>query len=220
MPSLEASSLETPLEGLRSAPPSRLPYQANVLVRSFLLERPAGNVVVYNSPGLTQAAAQIRDLGGATRLLVNHGHEAMYSEPDLDVPVFVHERDRAETARSLRVAGVFTQRQMIDDDLEVIPTPGHTAGTTSYLWDSGTHRFLFTGDFLWIEEGEWKAVVLDPSLRAAYLDSLALVRDLDFDVLVPWGTTEEGPSFALVDGAERRERIDAVIARVQAGGNR
>jgi len=220
VPSSEASSLETPIEGLRTTPPSRLPYQANVLVRSFLLERPAGNVIVYNSPGLTSAATRIRDLGGATRLLINHGHEAMYGEPDLDVPVFGHERDRGEIARSMRVAGVFTSRQMIDDDLEVIPIPGHTPGTTSYLWDNGSHRFLFTGDFIWIENGEWKAVVLGSSLRAEYLTSLALVRELDFDVLVPWGTTEGDPCFALVDEAEIRARIDAIIARVEAGSAR
>lgn len=220
MPTSTAGALETPITGLRAAPPSRLPYQHNVLVRSFLLERPAGHVIVYNSPGLSVAAAQIRDLGGATRLLINHGHEGMYGDPDLDVPAYVHQRDRRETARSMRVAGEFTDRQLIDDDLEVIPTPGHTAGTTSYLWDNGSHRFLFTGDFLWIEHGEWKAVVLDSGLRATYLESLALVRELDFDVLVPWGTTEDGPYLAVVDGAERRVRIDAVIARVEAGGNR
>ena len=177
-------------------------------------------MVVYNSPGLTSSATRIRDLGGATRLLINHSHEAMYGEPDLDVPVFVHERDRGETVRSMRVAGVFTSRQMIDDDLEVIPTAGHTPGTTSYLWDDGSHRFLFTGDFIWIEDGEWKAVVLASSLRAEYLESLALVRDLEFDVLVPWGTTEGSPSFALAGKEEIRTRVDRIIARVEAGGDR
>jgi len=211
--------LETPLKGLRAAPPSHLPYQANILVRSFLLERPAGNVLVYNSPGLTSAATTIQDLGGATHLLINHSHEAMYGNPLLDVPVFVHKRDRDEIARSMRVAGVFARRQMIDDDLEVIPTPGHTSGTTSYLWDNGHHRFLFTGDFIWIEEGEWKAVVLDSSLRADYLDSLALVRELKFDVLVPWGTTEEGPYFVLTNKTAIHARIDGIIARVKAGHN-
>jgi len=220
MPSSEASSLETPIDGLRATPPSRLPYQTNVLVRSFLLERPDGNVIVYNSPGLTAAATHIRDLGGATRLLINHGHEAMYGQPNLDVPVFVHERDRDEIVRSMSVAGVFTRRQKIDDDLEVIPTPGHTPGTTSYLWDNGSHRFLFTGDFIWIEGGEWKAVVLGSSLRAQYLNSLALVRELDFDVLVPWGTTEGDPCFMLVDKAEIHARVDAIIARVEAGSDR
>ena len=216
----EASSLENPIDGLWSTPPARLPYQANVLVRSFVLERSDGNVLVYNSPGVSSVAAGIRDLGGATRLLLNHGHEAMYGAPDLDAPVYVHERDRAETARSMEVAGVFDGREMIAADLEAIPTPGHTPGTTSYLWDSGSHRFLFTGDFVWIENGEWKAVVLASSNRADYLDSLALVRDLEFDVLVPWGTTEGDPSFALVDKAEIRARLDAIIARVEAGGGR
>ena len=173
MEASEGNSVETLFEGLHTAPPSRLPYQANVLVRSFLLERPAGNIAVYNSPGLTSAATQIEDLGGGSRLLINHAHEAMYGDPALQVPAFVHERDRDETAHSMHVAGVFTGPQMIDDDLEVIPTPGHTPGTTSYLWSHGSHRFLFTGDFIWIEDGEWKAVVLDSGRRAEYLNSLA-----------------------------------------------
>ena len=214
------STLQTPIDGLRSTPPSRLPYQANVLVRSFLLERPAGNVIVYNSPGITSAATEIRDAGGATRLLINHAHEAMYGDPGLDVSVYVHERDRAETELNMSVAGVFTDRELIDGDLEVIPTPGHTVGTTSYLWDNGSHRFLFTGDFLWIENGEWKAVVLDPRQRAEYIRSLALIAEVDFDVLVPWGTSDDGPPFAITDPSDRHERISAVIDRVRAGVDR
>ncbi|SJM69324.1 MBL fold metallo-hydrolase [Microbacterium sp. JB110] len=178
-------------------------------------------MIIYNSPGVSSSANAIRDLGGASRLLINHSHEALYGAPDLDVPVYVHDRDRAEAARAIPVAGVFDQPQMIDHDLKVIPTPGHTAGTTSYLWDNGSRRFLFTGDFIWIEHGEWKAVVLDSGVRDEYLDSLALVRELDFDVLVPWGTTDDGPSYGLVRARnEIHDRIDAIIDRVRAGGNR
>lgn len=220
MPRTTTGRLDNVVEGLRATPSSRLPYQPDVLLRSFLLERAAGNAVVYNSPGLTSAAADIRGLGGATRLLVNHVHEAMYGPPGLDVPAFVNERDLDETARTLPVAGAFTNRHTIDDDLEVIPTPGHTGGTTSFLWDNGEHRFLFTGDFIWLDHGEWKAVVLGSSLRAEYLSSLALVRELDFDVLVPWGTTEGYPHVAIVDRAGIRTRVDAMIARVEAGEDR
>lgn len=214
----ETMPLEAVTEGLLATPTARLPYQSDVLLRSFVLRRTAGHVIVYNSPGITSSAAAIRALGGAERLLVNHGHEAMYGPPGLDVPVYVHARDRAEVARSLPVAGVFERRQMIDDDLEVIPTPGHTAGTTSYLWDDGSRRFLFTGDFIWIEHGQWKAVVLDEQLRDAYLESLRLVRELDFDVLVPWGATEDGPAYGLVaDRTDLRDRVDLIIDRVRAG---
>jgi glyoxylase-like metal-dependent hydrolase (beta-lactamase superfamily II) len=194
-----------------------LPFLANAHVRSFVLERPQGNVIVYNSPALTQAADEVRALGEPTQLVINHCHEAMYGPPRLDVPVFVHERDRAETANGLPVSGTFTRRQTIDDDLEVIPTPGHTPGATSYLWDSGTHRFLFTGDSLWVEHGDWKAVVLSSSDRAASLDSLRLIRDLAFDVLVPWVAMTGEPFVHLVSQEDARRRIDTVIARVEAG---
>ncbi|MCQ1953694.1 MBL fold metallo-hydrolase [Arthrobacter sp. zg-Y238] len=217
----DTGPLHAPLDGLLATSAVRLPYQHNVLLRSFVLERPGGNMIVYNSPGINSSAEAIMDRGGAARLLINHAHEAMYGAPEFDIPVYVHEGDRAEVAGSLPVSAVFDRRQMIGEDLEVIPTPGHTAGTTSYLWNNGDRRFLFTGDFIWIEHGEWKAVVLDEHLRGDYLASLAQVRDLDFDVLVPWGTTDDGPPFGLVGGKDEiRSRVDAVMDRVRAGGRR
>jgi glyoxylase-like metal-dependent hydrolase (beta-lactamase superfamily II) len=198
-----------------------LPYQHDVLLRSYVLRRAAGEVIIYNSPGVSEAASAITEHGTPVRLLVNHAHESMFGQPELGVPVWMHSADRAEVGSALDIAGVFEGRGMIDDDLEVIPTPGHTPGTCSFLWDDGSHRFLFTGDFLWIEHGTWKAVVLDPELRGPYLESLALVRELDFDVLVPWGVTEaDAPVFPVADPEERRRHIDAVIARVAAGGSR
>ena len=217
MPGPRQTILETPIVGLLATPPAALPFLANAEVRSFILERPQGNVIVYNSPGLSDAADEIRALGTPTRLLINHGHEAMYGRPQLDVPVFVHERDRADIAQSFPVAGTFTERQMIDDDLEVIPTPGHTPGTTSYLWDSGTHRFLFIGDSLWVQAGDWKAVVLGDSDRTASLASLRLISDLDFDVLVPWAAMKGESPVATVTRDDVRRQINAVIARVEAG---
>jgi len=213
--------LQTAFDGLLSTPTTRLPYQHNVLLRSYILQRPGGNVIVYNSPGVIEAASAIRQLGAQDRLLVNHAHEAMYGQPDLDIDVWIHQADREEVGTTLKIAGTFDRRIRIESDLEVIPTPGHTPGTCSFLWDNGVHRFLFTGDFIWIENSEWKAVVLDPALRGEYLSSLALVRDLDFDVLVPWGVTEgDSPTWLVHNPDEKRDRIDRIIERVTAGGNR
>jgi glyoxylase-like metal-dependent hydrolase (beta-lactamase superfamily II) len=221
MPVPTDGRLDVPFPGLLATSTARLPYQHDVLLRSYVLRRPAGTVIVYNSPGIGEAAAEIGRLGTLDRLLVNHAHEAMYGQPEIDGPVWAHRADSAEIGTSLRLAGEFDGPTMIGDDLHVLPTPGHTAGTTSYLWDDGTHRFLFSGDFIWIEDGEWKAVVLDPRLRDAYLASLALVRDLDFDVLVPWGVTErDQPVGRVRDAAERRERVQAIIDRLASGSDR
>ena len=217
MPPTIQTVLETPSEGLRATPPAPLPFASAVHVRAFLLERAHGNLIVYNAPGLAAAAGDIQGLGGATRQLINHAHEAMFGPQPLELGVWVGERDREETAGSLPVVGTFSERHTLDDDLEVIPTPGHTLGTTSFLWDSGRRRFLFTGDTVWLDKGDWRAVVLGSSDRGAYLDSLALLRKLDFDVLVPWGATAGGPYLDIVAPAEARRRIDAIIARVSAG---
>jgi Metallo-beta-lactamase superfamily len=213
------NSLERPIEGLLATPATPLPFGKDIVVRSFLLERARGNVLVYNAPGLGAAAADIQARGGAARLLINHAHEAMYGPPDIDVPVFVHERDEAETARSLHVAGTFGERAMLDDDLELIPTPGHTPGTTAVLWDNGSHRFLFTGDSLWINHGEWQAVVLGSSDRAAYIESLTTLREVRFDVLVPWGAVEGERYIEVVTRSEAQQHIDAIIARLTSGGD-
>jgi glyoxylase-like metal-dependent hydrolase (beta-lactamase superfamily II) len=213
------TALETPIEGLWATPPAPLPFDSTVDVRAFLLERPTGNLIIYDAPGLAAAAGEIQARGGATRQLINHAHEAMFGSQGLDVDVFVGERDRNHT-RSLPIAGTFSERQTLDDDLEVIPTPGHTPGTTTFLWDSGRHRFLFTGDTLWIEHGKWRATVLGESDRAAYLDSLALLRELEFDVLVPWAATAGEPYIDVVSHTQAQQRLDVIIKRVRAGESR
>lgn len=219
MDQMPDSRLETPIEGLYATPAAPLPFGQDLRARSFLLSRARGNLLVYNSPGLATAANAIQVAGGATRLFINHGHEAMFGGPGVDVPVFVHDRDRDEAVRSLPIAGTFSERHRLDEDFEVIPTPGHTPGTTSYLWDNGNHRFLFTGDMLWTQHDRWEVVVLGSSNRATYLDSLALIRELDFDVLVPWSGIEGEPCIDVVSSDQVRERLDAIISRVEAGSN-
>jgi hypothetical protein len=59
--------------------------------------------------------------------------------------------------------------------------------------------------------------MLGSSDRDAYAESLELIRDLDFDVLVPWATSGAGPRFDVVDAGERVRRIDAVLERLRRG---
>ncbi len=120
-------------------------------------------------------------------------------------------------AESYSVAGTFSGRHVLDEDLEVIPTPGHTSGATAYLWDSGENRFLFTGDTVYLHGGEWVAAVLASSDRQRYLESLELIRELDFDVLVPWAATGGQPYYAVTSLADAQRRIDQILERVRRG---
>lgn len=206
------------LRGLHPSDPAPLPFAPGLHIRSFLLERPRGNVLIYGAPGVE--AATFADAGGIGRAYLGHGHEAAFASELPDVPLFVHEADRAAVDPVRHVRGTFSRRHALDEDLEVIPIPGHTPGATAYLWDSGEHRMLFTGDTIHLRGGEWVPAVLESSDREAYVASLELIRELDFDVLVPWAASAGGPWHSLTDRADARRRVDAIIDRVRGGEDR
>jgi glyoxylase-like metal-dependent hydrolase (beta-lactamase superfamily II) len=205
----------TPIAGLYASPPETLPFARSLQIRAFLLRRDAGNVLIYSAPGV--GPDTFADLGPITRAYVNHGHEASFGRDLPGVPLFVHEADRDAVASQREVRASFSQRHMLDDDLEVIPIPGHTPGATAYLWDSGQHRLLFTGDTILLRDGAWVAAVLDSSDRDRYLESLELIRELDFDVLVPWAASGDQPYHAVTSQADRRRRVGAILERIRNG---
>jgi hypothetical protein len=212
---VETPASASPVRGLHASAPEPLPFAPALHIRAFLLRRRAGNVLIYSAP--TVEAGTFAHAGGVARAYLNHRHEAGFGGDLPGVPLYVHEADRDAVARKRTVRAGFARRHTLDDDFEVIPAPGHTPGATAYLWDSGEHRFLFTGDTIYLRDGEWVAAVLDSSDRDAYLESLALIRELDFDVLVPWAATAGDPYHAVTSNGETRRRIDAIIDRVRRG---
>jgi len=215
---------ETLLNGLQISTPGTLSFAPTLRTRSFVLERERGNLGIYGSPALPP--------GDVARVYVNHWHEVAVGEMGEPAgPLFVHAADRERVERNQHVRAAFSTRHMLDDDFEAIPTPGHTPGATAFLWDSGAsaqlaqrdsltareHRFLFTGDSLYLRDGEWVAALLDSSDRPSYTESLELIRELDFDVLVPWAATVDQPYFALTDREDTHRRIDAILDRFARG---
>jgi glyoxylase-like metal-dependent hydrolase (beta-lactamase superfamily II) len=209
--------LETPIPGLYASAPQTLPFAPSLDIRAFLLRREQGNLLIYSVTGLESDAPAIQELGGIARQYLNHRHEAMFASKWVDAPLFCHEKESRSVARNTPVSATFSERHLVDGDFEVIPTPGHTSGATAFLWDNGQHRLLFTSDTVHLNQGEWVATVLESSDRASYIESLELIRELDFDVLVPWAATGGQPYHAMTDRADARRRIDAILERVRRG---
>jgi glyoxylase-like metal-dependent hydrolase (beta-lactamase superfamily II) len=214
--------MENVIPGLYASAPQPLSFAPSTHVRAFVLQRRPGNLLVYAAATVADDAPAIEELGGISRHYLNHWHEAAFGGGDriartFEAPLFCHESERPSVSETSGVAGTFSTRHMDGDDLEVIPIPGHTSGATAYLWDSGQHRCLFTGDSLYLREGEWVAAVLESSDRDAYIESLGLIKDLDFDMLVPWAATAGRPCHAATDKADARRRIDAILERVRRG---
>ena len=213
----ELVQVDAALPGLYASAPQRLPFDPSLEIRAFLLRRTHGNLLVYSVDKLASDASAVRDLGGISRWYLNHWHEAMVASGRITAPLYCHEKDRESVAEKTTVYEAFARRHLLDDDFEVIPTPGHTSGATAFLWASGGHRFLFTSDTIYLREGEWVATVLGESDRTFYIESLELIRDLDFDVLVPWAATRGQPCHSATDKFDARGRIGVILDRVRRG---
>jgi glyoxylase-like metal-dependent hydrolase (beta-lactamase superfamily II) len=196
--------MEPVIDDLYASDASPLPFAPSDGIRAFLLRRDAGNVLIYSSPGVDAGA--VAGLGGVSQILLGHWHEAEFG-------------GGASVAEALgaRLAGEhFAPVEVAGDDLEVIPLPGHTPGATAYLW----HGALFPGDSLMLRGDDWVGALLESSDRDAYVASLERLREVDFDLLVPWATRLDGPFAVATDRADARRRLDAIIARVRAGEDR
>jgi glyoxylase-like metal-dependent hydrolase (beta-lactamase superfamily II) len=213
--------MNTVVHGVYASAPERLPFDPSLDIRAFLLQREQGNLLVYSVGTLPGEAQSIEDLGGISRHYLNHWHEAAMGcdriATTFGAPLFCHENERQSVSETCEVAGTFSERHMLGDDFEVIPAPGHTSGATAFLWDNGQHRCLFTGDTVYLRDGEWIAAVLESSDRASYIESLELIRGLGFDVLVPWLATGGQPFHAHTDKADARRRIGAILERLRRG---
>jgi glyoxylase-like metal-dependent hydrolase (beta-lactamase superfamily II) len=213
--------MDTVIEGLHASMPAALSFAPELRVRAFLLQRQRSNLLIYSAGTLASEAAAVGDLGGISRHYLNHWHEAGVGcdriAAAFHAPLFCHEADAAEASKTCGVAETFSGRHKPDDDFEAIPIPGHTPGATAYLWDSGQHRCLFTGDTIYLRDGEWRAAVLESSDRDRYIESLELIKALDFDVLVSWLASAGQPFHARTGRADAGRRIDAILERLRRG---
>jgi metallo-beta-lactamase superfamily protein len=210
------------IPGLYDSTPEPLGFGPSLEIRAFLLQREQGNLLLYRSEMLELDAEQINALGGISRQYLNHRHEASptcdWVARTFDAPLHVHEKEAPSVSETCNVAETFSERHHLDEDFEVIPTPGHTSGATAFLWDTGQHRCLFTGDTIFFPRGEWVAAVLEGvSDRERYIESLELICTLDFDLIVPGIAAAGQPYYEFVEKAETERRIDAILERLRRG---
>jgi glyoxylase-like metal-dependent hydrolase (beta-lactamase superfamily II) len=210
------------IPGVHVSSPALLSFDQSIELRAFLLRRESGNLLIYSTASLATEAPTVEELGGVAGHYLGHGHEAGYGHAEaaapFGAPLFCHENERATVSETCPVAATFADRHRLDDEFEVIPIPGHTSGSTAFLWDTGQHRCLFSADTVYIRDGEWIAALLPGSSdRQAYLASLELMKELDFDVLLPWTAGRGGPWHAMTDKADARRRIDAIMNRLRRG---
>jgi glyoxylase-like metal-dependent hydrolase (beta-lactamase superfamily II)/ferredoxin len=114
---------------------------------SYLITRPEGNILIDSPRFASQLVKRIEAMGGVSRMLLTHkddvGAHQLFRRK-FNCERLMHTDDGA---RRLGVEHVISGEEpvQLDDDLLVIPTPGHTRGHVVFLY---RNKFLFTGDHL------------------------------------------------------------------------
>ena len=144
--------MDNVIPGLYASTPEPLGFGPSLEIRDFLLQRQRGNLLVYRSEMLERDVGEINALGGILRQYLNHHHEASpacdWVAKTFDAPLHVHEKEAPSVSETCNVAETFSERHRLDDDFEVIPTPGHTPHHQSVLLSSGGEALFFPADLV------------------------------------------------------------------------
>ncbi len=155
---------------------------------AYLLKRDAGNVLMGRSDDITSQLPFLADHGGVQQIYIHDRHMgkagmgrntemlglgvicSAVEAPACHKTVAIAERLPMETAQVL-------------PDLKIVPTPGHTRGAFSHIWENGDHRYLFIGDTLCPVDGEWQFWVSKKNTDLM-IQSMEALKEEEFDVIL------------------------------------
>lgn len=189
---------------------------------AYLWRRPAGNVLFYSPAGDSEFDA-IDELGGVSAQYLSHLDEA---GPNL--ARIAEHFGRQLHAPAAELAEIGSQghvdvpleavRHVDINGVEVLPTPGHSPGSTCYLVTGVSgERYLFTGDTIFpAGDGTWSTFVVPGRGDAAAMrDSVKLLGTLQPDIVISSAFAGES-SIEAVDAARWSEIVDKALASVKS----
>ena len=184
---------------------------------SHFVKRPAGNLVLDASRvgslsdsfdtleghgGVAAAVISDRHLGGVTTNEIAARFGARIYCSVIEADAMGHRANQVHIDHALPF-----ERTTIEGDVMLVPTPGHTAGQFSTLAEVGGTRILFTADFVWRENGRWRP---GNASRKKMLKAFEGLRDLEFDVVVPWASYTQTELYVPIESVS--QTVDEMIA--------
>jgi glyoxylase-like metal-dependent hydrolase (beta-lactamase superfamily II)/ferredoxin len=178
---------------------------------SYLVRRPAGNVLVDSPRAARPLLARLGELGGVRLMFLTHrddvaDHASFRRAFGCERVLHAADVDRGTSGVERRWAGGDPLR--LDHDLLAIPVPGHTRGSAALLYRD---RFLFTGDHLWCDEDTGRLAMGRSVCWYSWPEQVrSLRRLLDFDF--EWVLPGHGRRFRAASPAKMRAALEALLA--------
>ena len=149
-----------------------------------------GRNALFYSTATDADFSELEDLGGVSDQYLSHRDEAgpMLTKiaDHFDSTLHAPAAELLEIGQHAHVDVPLGSRHVDVNGIEIIPTPGHSPGSTCYLVNGAEGAYLFTGDTLvYGDAGNWWAGYIPGIADAdALADSLRLLRTLNPDVVI------------------------------------
>ena len=149
-----------------------------------------GRNALFYSTATDADFSELEDLGGISDQYLSHRDEAgpMLTKiaDHFDSTLHAPAVELLEIGQHAHVDVPVGSRHVDVNGIEIIPTPGHSPGSTCYLVNGAEGAYLFTGDTLvYGDAGNWWAGYIPGIADAdALADSLRLLRTLNPDVVI------------------------------------
>lgn len=171
-PDLWETTAYSPFEGLTT--------------HAYLWVRAGGGNVLFYATGSDDDHDAIESLGGVAHQYLSHRDEAGPALASIaerfGARLHASAAEMADVARFREPDVLFEQRHVDANGVEVVPTPGHSPGSTCFLVPgAGEETYLFTGDTIFLgRDGRWRAGYIegisDAGALAASLELLGTLR--------------------------------------------
>ncbi len=181
---------------------------------SYFIKRETGNILVDSPRFAKPLARKIEALGGIKFMFLTHrddvaDHKKWSSH--FNAERIMHSDDIGRSTKEIERVLTGSEAIKFDEEVLLIPTPGHTRGHTVLLYKN---RFLFAGDHLW-----WS-----PNTQSLYASpnvcwynwneqtrSMERLTDYQFEWVLPG----HGRRFH-TDATQMRQQLLACIERMKA----
>lgn len=192
---------------------AQYPFGPAVTTHAYLWLRADGNVLFYNT-GLAAELDAIERLGGVAWQYLSHRDEVAPSLADIrrrfGARLCCHALEAPFASRISPVDVAFDAAHTPLASLDVLPTPGHTPGSTCYRVRSAHGpTYLFTGDTLFPDGAGWGTYVA-AAQRDTLRQSLALLRDPAPDVVLS-SAARDPDGYRRLTGPDWQRVLDETI---------
>lgn len=185
-----------------------------LMMHGYLLQHSRGNLLISRTEQ-PEDHQTIADSGGIIRHYLTHWHEAgpgtRLLQQRFNSALYCHNRALGPISPYVEPDDTFTQAELHCGSFHIVPTPGHTPDSTTYLYASPFGKtYLFVGDTLSLYGESWVTLLVSDSNEADLRKSLEFYRALRPDVVLmtttsghkAWQEVDTRQWLSLLDEAE------------------